>query len=131
MVFAKLTTGELEFLSDGGFPIEGKLADEHIGLNPPGFKTIDACRTEDRNRDRALRALAETRWSGTRRKAARSQKCGALLGDPLELATLLETIADPTLPPPIRGCMASALYMRHRRIGVLGAIYQLVRASGT
>ena len=77
----------------------------------PGFETIEACQAEDRNRARALRALGPKQRAGTRRKSVRKHHADAPSGDAIELATALETIADPAISKPARSCLASAVHV--------------------
>jgi hypothetical protein len=91
----------------------------------PRFETLEACRHEDRTRAAALRelhegALLEDIETNGKRLSKRGRD---------ELVTLLENIADPDRRLPMPPCPASSLYMRDRRIGVLGAVLELIAAN--
>jgi|HubBroStandDraft_4_1064222.scaffolds.fasta_scaffold42704_2 hypothetical protein len=130
MGLTKFTTEQLEFLSGDAYRLDavvGSACAPITRLLQPGFETIEACQAEDRNRAGALRALASKQRAGTRRKSAPKPQADALPGDPSELAAALEAIADPVSSKPAQACLASAVYMYHRRIGMLGSILKLVR----
>lgn len=110
-----LTTDELALLT---------AANRHRYLDPAGgpatgshavgLTTDAACRAEDRRRANALRNLTSKPWI---------VDC-----NPNGLANLLDAIADSDLIRPIQPCLASASYMRQRRIDILGAILELAIA---
>jgi len=127
MAFANFTTGQLEFLSSHKFRPDKLIKAAHqpsTAAMEQGFETVAACQAEDRQRAAALRALVPQR-PGKRGRNRKSQVAG-LPGDPLELAATLDSIAALSPGKPIPACMASAVYTRYRRIGLLGAILQLV-----
>jgi hypothetical protein len=118
-MLANLTSNQLEFLTttnqDRRLDVLLEPAgDPTIGLAQVGFETTDACLAEDRIRARAIRALKP-------KLRAAIPNC-----DAAGLADRLETIADPSRTKPLPQCLASAGYLRGRRIGVLGAILELV-----
>jgi hypothetical protein len=127
MDFAHFTNGQFEFLLSARCrPEQFVRSSRHpsTGLIEPGFESLEACQTEDRQRAAALRALvAQHRGKKGRSRAA---KFPPLPGDPIELAATLDSLANGTLINPPRCGLASAIYMHHRRIGLLGTIVELV-----
>ena len=122
MSFATITTEQLDFLypsrSDSRLEtILRTTRDPMTGEFKDGFESIDACSIEDQNRACALRGLPRKLWPNI-------PSC-----DPQRLAGLLETIIDVRRSKPAPSCLASATYVRSRRIGVLGSILDLVRNS--
>jgi len=118
-MLANLTSNQLEFLTttnqDRRLDVLLEPAgDPTIGLAQVGFETADACLAEDRNRARALRGLKP-------KLQASIPGC-----DAAGLASRLDTIADPRRTIPSPPCLASAVYMRGRRLGLLGAVLELV-----
>lgn len=103
-MFAHLTAEQFEFL-----------ASLSRGSAPVRLEPLSACQAEDRRRSDALLKLKRKIWAGI-------PEC-----DPRELANLLDYTADPNRSQPSPPCLASAVYLRHRRRGVLGAIVDLVR----
>jgi hypothetical protein len=125
---AGLTSEQLEFLASRQHQQRTASALHSGGsINDsfwPRFETVEACQHEDRARAAALRefdddALLENSNDDSDWLLERSAD---------ELATLLENIADPDRKLPAPPCLASSVYMRNRRIGVLGATLELVAA---
>ncbi len=120
-MLTKLTTAELEFLGTRNQDRRLDLLvrpsrDATTGVALASFESIEACQAEDRY------------WA-----AALSEfDCSALPSVPEceagELAALLDSIADPNRTTPTQSCLASSLYLRDRRIGILGATLDLVHA---
>ena len=120
MSFATITTEQLDFLypSRRDSRLETVLRttrDPMTGEFKGGFESTDACSMEDQNRACALRGLPRKLWPNI-------PSC-----DPQRLAGLLDTIIDVRRSKPAPSCLASASYVRSRRIGVLGSILELVR----
>ena len=120
-MLTKLTTGQLEFLGTRNHDRRLDLLvrpshDATSGVALADFESIEACQAEDRYRAAALSEF----------------DCSALASVPEceagELAALLDNIADPNRIKPAQPCLASSLYLRARRIGILGAVLDLVHA---
>jgi len=127
MSFTRFTTEQLEFLSSARFQPD-KIVD--LARNPStgeierSFESSEVCQAEDRQRASALRQMLV---SAPRRKGrSHAAKRPRLPGDPLTVANTLESIGDAGIRTPTPSCLASAVYMRYRRIGVLGAILDLL-----
>ena len=118
-MFANLTANQLGFLTTTNRDRRLEIllepsGDPATGLRQAGFETVDACLAEDRIRADGLRKLKSKPWA---------VDCNLT-----ELANLLDAIADRDRSGPMQPCLASAIYMRHRRIGILGAILELATA---
>jgi hypothetical protein len=118
-MLANLNSNQLEYLTTTNRDHRLDLliepaSDPTSGLTPAGFETADACRGEDRRRARGLRGVRPKRGVGLPD------------GDAAGLADLLDSIADPSRTKPLQPCLASAVSMRGRRVGVLGAVLELV-----
>lgn len=127
---AYLTIAQLEFLA-----VRNSTRRSGSALRPgtgpadqptwPHFETVEVCQQEDVARAAALRQLDESLLS-------------SLFGDndddwllertADEVASLLEQTADPSRRVPASPCLASSLYLRDRRIGVFGAVLELLAA---
>ncbi len=110
-----LTTEQLEFL--------GPRHPQHQAW--VRFETVEACQHEDKSRAAALREFDEGLLSSA---FGDNEDEWLFESSADELATLLENIADPDRKLPAPPCLASSVYMRNRRIGVLGATLELVAA---
>jgi hypothetical protein len=126
--FANFTTEQLEFLSPS---ISGFARDPESRHRIAGLETIAACCDEYSNRARALRELVLQRSPKSGKTSSAKPAVDPIPGDASRVAALLDSIADPNRRRPAISCLASALYMRDRRIGVLGCILDLVAAHPT
>lgn len=130
MQFACFTTGQLELLFSSRFHPEKFVRfarNPSTGVIEPDFESLEACQAEDRRRACALRALVQP--EPKQRRPNRAAESPPLPGDPLALAAMLDTIGNASPNQPIPSCLASAVYMRYRRIGVLGAIVELLASN--
>src|SRR5580692_8515446 len=111
-----LTSEQLAFLGTRHKPFAPTHETGGSASDPiwPRLETIEACRYEDRTRAAALRELDQ--GSLSEGIDANDNSLSEFSAD--QLATLLENIADPDRRLPMSPCLASALYMRDRRIGV-------------
>jgi hypothetical protein len=110
-----LTSEQLEFLGP-------RLRQDKVEVR---FESVEACQHEDRRRAAALREIDEGLLSTF---LGDNDDEWLFERDSDELATLLDQIAAPNRRLPAPPCLASSLYLRDRRIGVFGAVLELLAA---